>query len=145
MILVTKMTNVKNYNNIVIVVKVKWANGLKIERFYTMNKEESKKRFGERVRFARHMLGLNQYQLAEKLNVSQGVISNVETGVSGVDVADLPEWAAALNQPMLYFFMDEVDTLQEQVLCLLSMFKSEDLPLAMKLMESLAITLKDEV
>ena len=69
--------------------------------------DERKKRLGERIRKARRDANLTQGELADKLRVSQGVISNVETGVSTIDAPDLPVWAEVLNKPIMYFYGDE--------------------------------------
>jgi transcriptional regulator with XRE-family HTH domain len=78
--------------------------------------EDRKKRLGERIRRARQQTRMTQGQLAEKLRVSQGVISNVETGVSTIDVPELPRWAAALQKPLLYFYVDLDVEAQAQLL-----------------------------
>lgn len=68
--------------------------------------DERKKRLGERVRRARREAEMTQGDLAEQLGVSQGVISNVETGVSTIDAPELPRWAAALKKPVVFFYLD---------------------------------------
>lgn len=68
--------------------------------------DERKKRLGERVRRARQEAQMTQGELAEILGVSQGVISNVETGVSTIDAPELPRWAIALKKPVVFFYLD---------------------------------------
>lgn len=104
---------------------------------------ESKKRLGELIRRARHEADLKQVELAERLGVTQGVISNVETGVSTIDVPDLQKWANALNKPIMYFHSDEVDNLLEQAASALNDIAPEHRAFAVKVLKSLAKTLNE--
>jgi transcriptional regulator with XRE-family HTH domain len=104
---------------------------------------DSKKKLGERVRRARLDADLKQSDLAEKLGISQGVISNVETGVSTIDAPDLPRWAAALGKPIMFFFIDEDMTRHERAAAILSMFPEERIDFVLQMLETLALTLRE--
>lgn len=99
---------------------------------------DSKKRFGERVRRARREARITQVELARRLGVSQGVISNVETGVSTIDAPDLPLWAEALGAKIMVFFLDEIKDLDERVETLLNLFPEEQIPLVLAMLECMA-------
>jgi transcriptional regulator with XRE-family HTH domain len=55
------------------------------------------KDFGRRVQQLRTKAGLTQYELAEKIDVSQEVISRVECGHVGVKLSRLALMAQALD------------------------------------------------
>lgn len=99
---------------------------------------DGKKALGERVRRARRDANLTQEQLAELLGVSQGVISNVETGVSTIDAPDLPAWARALNVPVMYFYQDYAADHAERMLLLLGLFPEDKLPFIFQMLENMA-------
>ena len=75
-----------------------------------------KKQLGERIRRARLDANLKQSELADRLGITQGVISNVETGVSTIDVPDLTRWAEALEKPIMFFFLDDIGDVRERAL-----------------------------
>lgn len=102
--------------------------------------EEAKKQFGGRVRQARRGAGITQVELARRLGVSQGVISNVETGVSTIDVPDLPLWAEALGVPVPAFFLDNVKDLQNWTVTVLALFPEEEVPQVLEMLECMALT-----
>ncbi len=102
-----------------------------------------KKQLGERIRRARHDADLKQIELSERLGISQGVISNVETGVSTIDVPDLPRWAEALEKPIMYFYLDGTLDLQERAATILSMFPSDRLDFVMQMLENMALTMRE--
>lgn len=106
--------------------------------------DDGKKRLGERIRRARREANMTQLDLAERLEVSQGVISNVETGVSTIDVPDLPVWAAALSKPVMYFYMDEELQPQERALAVLGMFPEDRLEFVLHMLENMALTLRSQ-
>jgi transcriptional regulator with XRE-family HTH domain len=103
---------------------------------------EAKKRFGERVRRARREARITQVELARRLGVSQGVISNVETGVSTIDAPDLPQWAEALGTQIMVFFLDEIKDLNERVTTLLNLFPEDQIPLILAMLECMAREMK---
>lgn len=103
---------------------------------------EAKKRFGERVRRARREARITQVELARRLGVSQGVISNVETGVSTIDAPDLPMWAEALGTQIMVFFLDEIKDLTERVTTLLNLFPEDQIPLILAMLECMAREMK---
>jgi transcriptional regulator with XRE-family HTH domain len=105
---------------------------------------DAKKKLGERVKRARLEANLKQSELADQLGISQGVISNVETGVSTIDVPDLPRWAAALNKPILYFYLDAQMPLREQAEAILSLFPEERLEMVLHMLQQLALSLHTE-
>ena len=101
-----------------------------------------KKKLGERVRRARMALEMPQNVLAEKLGVTQGVISNVENGVSTITVPNLPQWATALEQPLLYFIEDETVDIRERALAILSQFSTDQLELVLYMLQAMAMGMK---
>lgn len=104
---------------------------------------EAKKRLGERVRKARRDAQLKQDELAEKLGISQGVISNVETGVSTIDVPDLAKWARALEKPIMYFYLDDTLSLEQRTSAVLSMFPEDRLDFVLIMLENMALTMRE--
>lgn len=105
---------------------------------------DGKKQLGERVRKARLSLDLKQGDLAERVGVTQGVISNVENGVSTIAVPDLPRWAKALEQPLLYFIEDESVDVRERALAILSRFPPEQLEMVLQMLKGMATGLQSE-
>lgn len=105
--------------------------------------DEGKKRLGERIRRARHDANLKQGDLASRLGVSQGVISNVETGVSTIDVPDLPRWAEALNKPIMYFYIDDTMNMEDRAAAILSMFPEDRMNFVLQMLENLALTMRE--
>ena len=101
-----------------------------------------KKKLGERVRRARMALEMRQDVLAEKLGVTQGVISNIENGVSTITVPNLQKWATALEQPLLYFIEDETVDIRERALAILSQFSTDQLELVLYMLQSMALGMK---
>lgn len=65
-----------------------------------------KKQIGERIRQARENLGLTQEQLAARIDKSQDAISSYEKGTRGIQIAELPQLAEALEVTVTYFFGD---------------------------------------
>lgn len=100
---------------------------------------ESKKRLGENIRKARVDAGLKQSELADRLGISQGVISNVETGVSTIDAPDLPRWAEALNKPIMYFYSGNTLSLEQQTSNVLDMFPPGRIEFVLQMLETLAL------
>ncbi len=98
----------------------------------------SKKRLGQRVRLARTLAGMTQLEVARKLGVSQGVVSNVETGVSTIDVPDLPRWAQVLKTPIMAFFIDEISDDLQRATAALYMFPDERLLSVARMLENMA-------
>ncbi len=103
---------------------------------------DRKKRLGERIRKARRDANLTQGELADKLGISQGVISNVETGISTIDVPDLPFWADALGKPIIYFYLDEELDLHKRALMILSTFPEDRLEFVLQMLENMALTIQ---
>ncbi|HLV34511.1 MAG TPA: helix-turn-helix transcriptional regulator [Spirillospora sp.] len=105
---------------------------------------DHKKRLAERIRRARREAEITQGELASRLGLSQGVISNVETGVSTIDAPDLPQWAAALGKPIMYFYLDDDLSLHERAAAILSMFPPERLAFVLQMLENLALTMREQ-
>jgi transcriptional regulator with XRE-family HTH domain len=63
---------------------------------------------GARIRQAREQRGLSQEELASLVSRDQRAISEYENGKRKVAAVDLPNFAAVLNVPLLYFFEGEV-------------------------------------
>jgi transcriptional regulator with XRE-family HTH domain len=105
---------------------------------------DGKKKLGERIRRARMDANLKQADLAERLGVTQAVISNVETGVSTIDVPDLPRWAQILGKPILYFYLDEDLDLRERALAIVSLFPEDRLELVLQMLQPLALAFQSE-
>ncbi len=103
--------------------------------------DEGKKRLGERVRKARRDANMTQGELSERLGVSQGVVSNVETGVSTIDAPDLPHWAEVLSKPIMYFFVEEDIDPHERAMVILNMFPSDRLEFVLQMLENMALTM----
>ncbi len=103
--------------------------------------DEGKKRLGERIRKARRDANMTQGELSERLGVSQGVVSNVETGVSTIDAPDLPLWAEILNKPIMYFFVEEDIDPHERALAILNMFPNDRLEFVLQMLENMALTM----
>jgi transcriptional regulator with XRE-family HTH domain len=109
-----------------------------------MADEESKKRLGELIRRARLEINLKQGALAEKLGLTQAVVSNVENGVSTIDVPDLPKWADALGKPLMYFYTGEEMHAQQRALTVLSMVPDDRMEFVLQMIQNLALTMRQE-
>ena len=106
---------------------------------------DSKKRLGERIRRARLEITMKQGELAERLSLTQAVVSNVENGVSTIDVPDLPKWAEALGKPLMYFFTGEEMTAQQRALTVLGMVPEDRLEFVLQMIETMALTMRQEI
>lgn len=62
-----------------------------------MNKEELLKKFGKNVKIERIKKDLTQEKLAEKMNVSQNYIANIERGKENMSLGKILELAKHLN------------------------------------------------
>lgn len=103
-----------------------------------------KKKLGERIRRARLDADMKQSDLAEKLGISQGVISNVETGVSTIDAPDLPRWAEALGKPIMFFYLDEDLPMRERAAAVISMFPEDRIDFVLQMLETMAATMREQ-
>lgn len=56
------------------------------------------------LRKNREAAGITQLQLAEKLNISQAVVSKIETCERRIDVIELMDFCNAINIPVIEFF-----------------------------------------
>ena len=59
--------------------------------------------FLELLRQARLNAGISQYELADRLAMTQSWISKVERGERGIDVLELRQWCVALDVSLLDF------------------------------------------
>jgi transcriptional regulator with XRE-family HTH domain len=105
---------------------------------------EGKKKLGERVRRARLDADMKQSDLAEKLGISLGVISNVETGVSTIDAPDLPRWAEALGKPIMFFYLGEDMPVHERATAILTMFPEDRIDFVLQMLETMAATMREQ-
>ena len=105
--------------------------------------EKLKKELGARVQRARRDLGLTQEELAARIGVTQGVVSNLENGVSTLDVPDLPRWARALEKPVMYFYLSSELDIRERALTVLGMFPEDRLDFVLHMLENMAITIQE--
>lgn len=74
------------------------------------------KKLGERIRTAREHLGLSQEKLAFRWGKQQYQISEYENGNRRVYAHDLPELARILQVNISYFFQDEADDSETDLL-----------------------------
>ena len=87
---------------------------------------------------------MKQGVLAENLGLTQAVVSNVENGVSTIDVPDLPKWAEALGKPLMYFFSGEEMDYQQRALTVLSMVPEDRMEFVLQMIENMALTMRQE-
>ena len=88
-------------------------------------------------------IDLKQDELAELMGISQAVVSNVENGLTTIDVPDLPRWAAVLNKPIMYFYEDEGIYWQHKALDILRMFPEERIEFVLHLLKNMAISMHE--
>lgn len=86
-----------------------------------MDEETQMKLLGERMRRAREGKGMSQEQLAYEWGKKQYQISEYENGKRRIYAHDLPQLAAVLQMPIIYFFQDfaefvdtDTDEMQEE-------------------------------
>lgn len=106
--------------------------------------DEAKKKLGERIRRARRDMDITQGELASRLGISQGVVSNVETGISTIDAPDLPRWAATLSKPIMYFYINDDLPLRERAASVLSLFPDDRLEFVLQMLEKMALAMHDQ-
>ena len=109
-----------------------------------MADEQSKKRLGERIRQARLELKMKQGVLSKQLGLTQAVVSNVENGISTIDVPDLAKWAEALGKPLMYFFTGEEMSVQQRVLTVFGMVPQDRMEFVLQMVENMALTMRKE-
>lgn len=63
------------------------------------------------LRKKREATGITQLQLAEKMNISQAVVSKIETCERRIDVIELMDICDAINIPVIEFFNELSDIL----------------------------------
>lgn len=63
------------------------------------------------LRKKREATGITQVRLAEKLNISQAVVSKIETCERRIDVIELMDICDAINIPVIEFFNELSDIL----------------------------------
>lgn len=74
--------------------------------------------FGKKIKDARSKLSLTQFQLAEKINVSQNFLGDIERGIKLPSVPKLIKLSNVLKISLDSMFTDSLD----------NMLKEEDLP-----------------
>jgi transcriptional regulator with XRE-family HTH domain len=75
--------------------------------------EPDYKQIGNRVRQARKNTGLTQAELGEKVELTQGMINKIETGLTGATLENLYKLAGVLNCPVTYFLGLDVGDLNQ--------------------------------
>ncbi len=68
-----------------------------------------KEKLAERIRFARLQLGLSQQNVADELNITVAAYSNIERGVTDINITRLFAISAILN-------VSAIDLLREQTM-----------------------------
>ena len=107
--------------------------------------QDGKKQLGARIRQARLAAGLTQEELALRVGLTQGVVSTVEHGVSTIDAPDLPRWAMALNQPVMYFYLGEgLENVEQRAMAVLGLFSPDRLEFVLQMLENMALTMRQE-
>ena len=64
---------------------------------------------GEIIRKARLESNMTQSELAERANLSQTAVSQIEQGKRDVSAAEILYFSAALDKPILFFFQPFID------------------------------------
>ncbi|MCA9892193.1 MAG: helix-turn-helix transcriptional regulator [Anaerolineae bacterium] len=105
------------------------------------DKQDAKKQLGLRVKRARLDMNLKQDELAAQMGISQAVVSNVENGLTTIDVPDLPRWASVLNKPIMYFYEDESADWQQRALDILRMFPENQIHFVLHMLRNMALSL----
>lgn len=108
-----------------------------------MMKDNAKNQLAERVRRARRDMNLKQEELAEMLGTSQAVVSNVENGLTTIDVPNLTLWAEALNKPIMYFYEDESADWQQRVIDILRMFPDNQVEFVLHMLKNMALSMHE--
>ena len=107
------------------------------------DKQDAKKQLGLRVKRARLDMNLKQDELAAQMGISQAVVSNVENGLTTIDVPDLPRWASVLNKPIMYFYEDESADWQQRALDILRMFPENQIHFVLHMLKNMALSLHE--
>lgn len=105
------------------------------------DKLEAKKRLGLRLKCARLDMNLKQEELADLMGISQAVVSNIENGLTTIDVPNLPLWATALNKPIMYFYEDESADWQQRAMDILRMFPENQIEFVLHMLKSMALSM----
>lgn len=69
----------------------------------------AKNKLGYRVMFFRQREDMSQLELAKKVNMSQSVIAQIESGRSNPSLGTLKKIAKALNVPEAWFFVEKLE------------------------------------
>jgi len=72
-------------------------------RTRTSTYDDSYRRLLEMLRAAREAKGVVQDELADRLGMSQSMLSKLETGVTRIDLPELLSYLAALNEDPIEF------------------------------------------
>jgi transcriptional regulator with XRE-family HTH domain len=103
--------------------------------------EKAMKRLGERLKSAREEHGLTQEDIVERLGKkTTASISEYESGKRKLAAAELPEFARALDVPIIYFFKEELTAQDDMESFLLQWFRrlpDERKPRVFKMLEAI--------
>ena len=68
---------------------------------------EARREIGERLREARHYLGLKQDEVAQYLKIQRSALSEIEAGNRRVEALELSRLAKLYRQPVAYFIGED--------------------------------------
>jgi transcriptional regulator with XRE-family HTH domain len=71
---------------------------------------------GRRIRDARENAGFTQQQLAEKLGITQQILSKIENGKYGIRVEVIKAVATLCHVPVAFFVQESTDTAEAMLL-----------------------------
>ena len=77
----------------------------------TNNKVIDRRAFGKRIKIARESMGLTQFQLAEKIDVSQNFLGDIERGIKLPSLSKLILLANTLKISLDSMFAESLDNI----------------------------------
>lgn len=78
---------------------------------YVGDKIINKKLFGKKIKEAREKLNLTQFELAEKIGVSQNFLGDIERGIKLPSLNTLIQLSNVLKLSLDYMFSDSLDNI----------------------------------
>ncbi len=69
-----------------------------------MNEKKIRIEFGQKVKYYRKLSNLTQNELSRKVNKTEETISNIERGITSINLEFIEELAIALNIKVVDFF-----------------------------------------
>ena len=94
---------------------------------------------GKKIKYLRVEKGMNQKAFAEKLGVSIGFVSQVESGDKCFNLKRLEEVSKVLGKPVAYFIeganLDDVKAMEEEIQFLLRRISPDKLEMVCKMLE----------